>query len=352
MGLPLPVSVEEVVEVKTIDQALSHVGEPLTFNGANGDMQRESLTEHKDFLVDTFGSLYRCLKEQIEAAKTKGKTEFVLRYTMTLDKAVLFAGENGFPNQMPHFRMTGEAQAAANILAAGNLKIKIRDDGSLELLFLNHKSGDFWPDFNSVRWILAALVFNQDRISSLTGENGDTISLKLSTILSVDELWAGSGGVKQCHQWALDSIITWVTSHMANEKKALTEDQPKELLKRPYDAERGFSEAEQSRRRAREDDEYAGHSRQPPARRALDFTSEHSFLLLEDDDLLPSDGSAQPSSALQGSSQFTVDPKRVFGGFGLFSPANDGLPESMSQGSSDEEDVETYSDDGNFLNSP
>ena len=222
MPLPIPNFNQVKPTAKTIEQALQHSAEPKVFRG--NQEARDQLKKDTSYTVHTMGSFNGFLELMKEFVKSRNKTTFVLRYTIRNDKQILFAGENDYLNAMEHFRMTGASPDSAMALAAGNIQVTVLADGQLQLDSINHKSGDFRPDLNSIRWILAALFFNKDSINLLIPEN-----------LSIEELNL-SGGLEFTHQWKSADISTWLDANMAEEREALTSKQPQDVVEHEYKA--------------------------------------------------------------------------------------------------------------------
>ncbi|USQ13428.1 hypothetical protein J2N86_12155 [Legionella lytica] len=131
--------------------------------------------------------------------KKQGKEVPDLRYLVDVNGVAWFAREthNDAPIAPAHYKMTGSPRNAAYCKTAGNLFFS--EDYST-LIRINHKSGDFRPSFDSIKWILAIFVANEDRLP-----------FKLPEILIIDEL-NHTGKVIQSHQCSIADIKKWLTT--------------------------------------------------------------------------------------------------------------------------------------------
>ncbi|MDR3503473.1 MAG: hypothetical protein P4L79_12925 [Legionella sp.] len=126
-----------------------------------------------------------------------------LRYLVDTNGQAWFAREtrDNAPIAPPHYRMTGSPRNAAYCKTAGNLFFS--EDYST-LIKVNHKSGDFRPSFASIKWILAILVANEDRLS-----------FKLPEALTIEEL-DHNGKVTDTHQCSIADIKKWLQTFKEN----------------------------------------------------------------------------------------------------------------------------------------
>jgi hypothetical protein len=95
-----------------------------------------------------------------EKKKNKERPDF--RFLVDLNKKAWFAKESH--NRIPapaHYQMTGEPQNIAKCLTAGNLFLT--EDYST-LAKINHKSGDFRPSRDSLKWFIAILLLNATKL--------------------------------------------------------------------------------------------------------------------------------------------------------------------------------------------
>jgi len=128
--------------------------------------------------VDWKPTLYPLSKlpELIQMISQEKSHTTTIRYLVDLNKNLWFAKE-GAPNKTipAHYQMTGEKDDAAYCLAAGNIEFSA-DYKHIQMI--NHKSGDFRPDFESITWLLAILIANNTplkedlRVERLTQTGG------------------------------------------------------------------------------------------------------------------------------------------------------------------------------------
>lgn len=97
-----------------------------------------------------------------------------------------------------HFQMTGMAQKKSSCKAAGNMKFT--HSCCTVLKNITHQSGDFHPNFQSLKWLLAILIIHEARLP-----------FKLPRILIVKELDT-QGKLKTKHYWTILKIKQWVTT--------------------------------------------------------------------------------------------------------------------------------------------
>jgi hypothetical protein len=85
----------------------------------------------------------------------------IFRFLVDTGGKLWFAYENRPPNKAPkHFQMTGAPFKSASCFTGGNIKFKNKN--GVVLKNINHRSGDFYPSFLSLRWVLAILIVNED----------------------------------------------------------------------------------------------------------------------------------------------------------------------------------------------
>ncbi|MBX9704343.1 MAG: hypothetical protein K2X39_09350, partial [Silvanigrellaceae bacterium] len=84
-----------------------------------------------------------------------------IRYLVTTEMQLVFAKE-GTPNESvpAHYRMTCEEKENAQCLAAGNIYVK-KIGNHFQITKINHKSGDFKPELESMKWALAILLAHE-----------------------------------------------------------------------------------------------------------------------------------------------------------------------------------------------
>ena len=128
--------------------------------------------------------------------KKKNKEIPDLRFLIDLNKKVWFARESHKHIPAPaHYQMTGESQRKAYCITAGNL---VLTDDYKTLFKINHKSGDFRPFFDSLKWFIALLILNEKKLPFL-----------LPSILHIEEL-NGSGMPIRTLMWNIADLRKWV----------------------------------------------------------------------------------------------------------------------------------------------
>jgi hypothetical protein len=137
--------------------------------------------------------------------KIKARGEFSIRYLVDIANVMWFALE-GVPNATTpaHWQMTGEYQSTAKCLAAGNIYFSA---DYKEIILINHKSGDFRPDFDSLQIALAILAKNRAVLTSM--------SLKLAAELSIEAL-SSSGGHESTFKIKWTDLCSWVDDKFDN----------------------------------------------------------------------------------------------------------------------------------------
>lgn len=90
----------------------------------------------------------------------KGTTYKVLRFLLKTNGELVFAHEGSPGGVVPsHWQMTGEDDSlSAECYTAGNALFRIEDDF---LQVINHKSGDFRPEFDSLLFLFPELINNK-----------------------------------------------------------------------------------------------------------------------------------------------------------------------------------------------
>lgn len=85
-----------------------------------------------------------------------------LRFIVDLDYRLWFAREGLASNKTPsHHEMTGMERSEAKCITAGIANISYKDK---KLVYINNQSGDFRPDFNSLKWILIILKQQESKL--------------------------------------------------------------------------------------------------------------------------------------------------------------------------------------------
>lgn len=142
---------------------------------------------------------------ELLAEKKKGNEIPDLRYLVDINGKAWFAREThtSAPPAPAHYKMTGSPRNAAYCKTAGNLFFSY--DYST-LLKLNNKSGDFRPSFNSLKWILAILVANEDKLP-----------FQLPEVLTIEEQ-GHNGKVIETHLCSRADIKAWLKTFSENTK--------------------------------------------------------------------------------------------------------------------------------------
>lgn len=137
------------------------------------------------------------LAELIGLLRVRG--EDTIRYLVDPAHYIWFALEGPPSKTVPaHWQMTDEYQSSAKCLAAGNIRFSKSYE---EITVINHKSGDFRPEFTSLQLVLAILAQNRAILESQ--------SIKLASDLSIDRL-SSSGGPEATFIINLEDLYSWV----------------------------------------------------------------------------------------------------------------------------------------------
>jgi hypothetical protein len=136
---------------------------------------------------------------ELLAEKKQGNEIADLRYLVDVNGEAWFAREthSDAPTAPAHYKMTGSPRNAAYCRTAGNLFFS--DDYST-LIKLNNKSGDFRPSLNSIKWILAILVANED-----------LLPFQLPEILMIEEQ-GHNGKVIDTHLCPIADLKKWLNT--------------------------------------------------------------------------------------------------------------------------------------------
>jgi|GEM_PF-2697376 len=152
-----------------------------------------------------------------------------LRYLVDVNFNLWFAPEGSASRMIPaHYQMTGEMANAARCVVAGNIEFS---EDYQTITMINHKSGDFRPDFHALKLVLAILVTNEEELPS-----------KLAAELCVENL-EYSGRIKERYNLKLAELKTWVDETFSAEQQALFQTQPvatKQVTYEPPNAHASF----------------------------------------------------------------------------------------------------------------
>lgn len=128
--------------------------------------------------------------------------ETIFRFLVDTSGKLWFAFETRPHNKAPkHFQMTGDPLETACCLTAGNIKFK--DKSGTTLKNISHRSGDFHPSFLSLRWVMAALLINED-----------VLPFKLPKFIVIKEI---RNRKIYRHVWSLRKLKKWLKSFSHNE---------------------------------------------------------------------------------------------------------------------------------------
>ncbi|MCA0402423.1 MAG: hypothetical protein LCH30_01365 [Proteobacteria bacterium] len=146
------------------------------------------------FSIQSLSTLNQLLEQKIET---------VFRFLVDTEGKLWFAFETRPNNNAPkHFQMTGDPIEMASCLTAGNLKFKNKKGTHLKNI--SHRSGDFYPSFLSLRWLLAILLINKE-----------LLPFKLPRVIIVKEI---RGEKVYKHVWRVKRAQKWLDSFRHNER--------------------------------------------------------------------------------------------------------------------------------------
>jgi len=126
------------------------------------------------------------LIEKIKTNSGKDNNTHTIRFLVDIYGRLWFGEEGGPSRSVPaHYQMTGDPANNARCITAGNITFS---DDHREIIFINNKSGDFRPPFDTLKWVLAILIANEDRLAAASVRLADTINIqKLSSSGGGDE---------------------------------------------------------------------------------------------------------------------------------------------------------------------
>ncbi|PWY54191.1 hypothetical protein DGG96_18345 [Legionella qingyii] len=149
--------------------------------------------EANSFSIKSLSTLKQLLAQEEET---------IFRFLVDMEGKLWFAFETRPHNIAPkHFQMTGEPLETACCLTAGN--IKFTDKTGTVLKNISHRSGDFYPSFLSLRWVMAILILNEE-----------FLPFKLPKIIVIKEI---KNKKIYKHIWRLKRLKKWVDSFRHNE---------------------------------------------------------------------------------------------------------------------------------------
>jgi hypothetical protein len=148
-----------------------------------------------------------------------------LRFIVGTDGILWFAPE-GIPsiNVPAHFQMTGSSFYNAKCLTAGNFSFKPKNDQYI--LTIINKSGDFKPNIQSLKWVIAILAVNLETSPDLLNINDDVV---------IKESPSGHELLKI--NIKSEETMVWVNQVFSNSKKEVFRNQPVDNKKISYSNE-------------------------------------------------------------------------------------------------------------------
>ena len=125
------------------------------------------------------------LLEKIKKNSGVDDNRHTIRFLVDIYGRLWFAEEGGPGKIIPaHYQITGEPANSARCITAGNITFSANHK---EIIAINHKSGDFKPPFDTLKWVLAILVANEHRLEAAFVSLAATINIqKLSSSLGSD----------------------------------------------------------------------------------------------------------------------------------------------------------------------
>lgn len=160
----------------------------------------------------------RTLSEFIEIKKKAGE-EPDFRVVVDRDMNLWFAKEShtGTPSP-PHFGLVATKSKEAFCLTAGNLFLS-EDYSTLKAI--SNKSGDFTPAFDSLKWLLAILVYNEARLPFKLPDF-------LTVIHQVDTSYVGE------YKWPMVEIRDWLAKSWLN-NEVISLEQKEAIIRQSHD---------------------------------------------------------------------------------------------------------------------
>ncbi len=163
----------------------------------------------------------RHLSTLIQKIQEKSIPIRTIRYLVDSSKNIWFAEEGAPSKTTPaHCRMTGNPPAQSICIAAGNIGFS---DDFTQINMVNNKSGDFKPNFDSVKWPLAILAANQECLAKS--------SLRLNQDIRIEQL--AGGNFQDLHYFTATELNDWVSTFSSDELESLKE-QPPEIKQVSY----------------------------------------------------------------------------------------------------------------------
>ena len=169
------------------------------------------------------------LPELIEVLRLKTEDPYTIRFLVDMGRNLWFA-EEGLPSaHIPaHYQMTNEDNKVAGCIAAGNLSFS---EDYKHIIALNNKSGDFHPDFDTIKWPLAILIANTTQLS--------TLGVDLPEAIKINSLSS-----QMTHTLEKTALTAWLNVTFGEAKMGLFQRQPTAIKITTYDPtpQREYSE--------------------------------------------------------------------------------------------------------------
>ncbi len=150
--------------------------------------------------------------EDIDSDDEDRNCKVRLRYLVDVNFNLWFAQEGAATRKIPaHYQMTGEKSSDARCVLAGNIEFS---EDYQTITMINHKSGDFRPDFKAMKWILAILIANEAILPA-----------ELAAELCVEHS-DSSGGIMKRYSCKLPELISWANETFNPQQMSLFQEQP------------------------------------------------------------------------------------------------------------------------------
>ncbi|MCX7116706.1 MAG: hypothetical protein NTW94_02120 [Legionellales bacterium] len=164
----------------------------------------------------------------IEQMKSKTPDEKCLRYLVDTENKLWFAleGPGGGHYTPCHYQMTGEPSSNSRCIAVGNIEISDKAGGGFQVAMLNHKSGDFSPNFDTLQWVLGILLANEKTLSAA--------NIFFAPHLSLEKL-TSRGGTDETFSVTKSELDLWLPETFDSKTIDSFKAQPTELKHVTYD---------------------------------------------------------------------------------------------------------------------
>jgi hypothetical protein len=207
----------------------------------------KKITRNESYTIDTINTVGELIKklwhadiensqlniscDSFTSTDSSGDAKKKLRFLVTDDTigySLWFAAEGSGP---AHYQMTGDSNSCAQCIAAGNI---ILTSDCKTLVYLNNKSGDFRPEFDTLRVVIWLLWLHRDKLpfslpDSLTVGNSGIRGGISEFVLSQDEITTWVNKI------SFDKELVSKLKSQPIEKKVVTYEKP--ALKRKAEKE-------------------------------------------------------------------------------------------------------------------